>query len=132
MSALFANMVIQQTNMALMFLGKMPHPETGKTMTDVETAQLFIDQLEMLEGKTKGNLSKQEESLLKQSLMALRLAFVEVIDHGGKSGPEENPAATKLASETQPQRETTPTSQPVEGSQSTDESESRKKFSKKY
>ena len=29
-SALFANMVIQQTNMAMMFLGLVPHPETGQ------------------------------------------------------------------------------------------------------
>ena len=53
-SALFANMIIQQTNMALMLLGKVPHPETGETTEDLDAARLFIDQLEMLEVKTKG------------------------------------------------------------------------------
>ena len=43
MSALFANMVVQQTNMALMLLGKVPHPETGEIIQDLETAKMFID-----------------------------------------------------------------------------------------
>src|SRR5437870_13923500 len=80
MSALFANMVVQQTNMALMLLGKVPHPETGEQYKDLEAAKMFIDQLEMIEAKTKNNLDKREEGLLKQSLAALRMAFVEEID----------------------------------------------------
>ena len=93
MSALFAGMVMQQTNMALMLVGKIPHPESGQTLRDVEGARMFIDQLEMLEFKTRGNLDKQEERLLKQSLTALRLAFVEAIDNEpGK--PQPAPSAT--------------------------------------
>ena len=48
LAALFANMVIQQTNMAMMMLGKVAHPETGEFLHDVEAAKMFIDQLEML------------------------------------------------------------------------------------
>src|ERR1700723_161548 len=80
MAALFANMVIQQTNMAMMLLGKVPHPETGQFLHDVEAAKMFIDQLEMLEAKTKGNLNKQEEGLLKQALTALHMTFVAAMD----------------------------------------------------
>ena len=69
MSALFGHLVMQQANMAMMLLGKVAHPETGKTIKDLEAARLFIDQLEMLDAKTKGNLSKEESGLLKQSLM---------------------------------------------------------------
>ena len=76
MSALFAHMVIQQTNMAMMLLGKMPHPETGEIIQDVESAKMFIDQLEMLEVKTKGNLDKREEGLLKQGLKS-RIFFID-------------------------------------------------------
>jgi hypothetical protein len=79
MSALFGHLVLQQANMAMMLLGKVAHPETGKTMQDLEAARLFIDLLEMLEAKTKGNLSKEESGLLKQSLMNLRLSFVEAV-----------------------------------------------------
>src|ERR1051326_9119762 len=84
MSALFAGMVIQQGNMALTFLGKLPHPETNETIRDTETAKVFIDQLEMLEVKTKGNLDRREEALLKQTLMTVRLAFVETVDGADK------------------------------------------------
>ena len=79
-SALFASMVMQQTNLALMLLGKTPHPETGQTLRDLDGAKMFIDQLEMLQLKTRGNLDPQEEKLLKQSLTALRMAFVEAVE----------------------------------------------------
>src|SRR5664279_1037515 len=79
-SALFAHMVMQQSSMAMMLLGKTAHPETGQIVRDLEAAKFFIDQLEMLEFKTKGNLNQEEAALLKQSLMSLRMAFVESVD----------------------------------------------------
>src|ERR1035438_176157 len=79
-SALFAHMVMQQSSMAMMLLGKTAHPETGKIVRDLEGAKFFIDQLEMLEFKTKGNLNQEEAALLKQSLMSLRMAYVESVD----------------------------------------------------
>src|ERR1039458_5718809 len=77
MTMMFASLVVQQTNMASIFLGLAPNPQTGKKERDLEHARYFIDQLEMLEAKTRGNLDKREEGLLKQSLTGLRLAFVE-------------------------------------------------------
>ena len=74
MSAIFAQMVLQQANLALMLLGRVPHPQTGKTEKDVDAARAFIDQLEMLEVKTKGNLSPQEAAFLKDTLMSVRMA----------------------------------------------------------
>ena len=59
-SALFANLVLQQTNMALMFLGKTPGPEGMTPPRDLEAASLFIDTLEMLAEKTRGNLDAHE------------------------------------------------------------------------
>src|SRR5579859_3862092 len=103
LSALFANMVIQQTNMAMMLLGKAPHPETGQFMQDLEAARMFIDQLEMIEAKTRGNLSKQEEGLLKQALAALHMTFVEAVDGSGKpaapGADEPAPSTTAPAEE---------------------------------
>ena len=45
LSVLFAEMVVQQARMATIFLGKAPHPQTGKTEQDLDAAKLFIDQL---------------------------------------------------------------------------------------
>lgn len=115
MTHLFADMVVQHSNMALMFLGQMAHPETGQTFKDMDAARLFIDQLEMLEVKTKGNLTAEESGLLKQSLMALRLAFVEAVRAGTpQEGQEASPP---------------PANAPAPAD--TDE-EHRRKFSKKY
>lgn len=120
MSALFAQLVIQQSNMAMLLMGKTPHPQTGETVRDIEAARLFIDQLEMLEAKTKGNLSKNEEQLLKQSLMSLRMAFVDAVE--SPAADEKKPEAVPPASE----------SKTIEAKTEPAEDESKKKFTKKY
>ena len=125
-SALFAHLVMQQSNMALMLLGKAPHPETGQTVQDLEGAKLFIDQLEMLEAKTKGNLSKEESAMLKQTLMSLRFSFVQAV--------EAAPAQTQP----EPAKGTSEQTQPAEGPKvapgaaEPEDEEHRKKFTKKY
>lgn len=126
LSALFAQLVLQQANMAMMLLGKTSHPETGQVVKDLEAARLFIDELEMLEVKTRGNLSKDEGGLLKQSLMSLRMAFVEAV---------ESPDTTaKTAGQAQPQAaEAAPESKGSEPASAPNaEEEHRKKFTKKY
>jgi hypothetical protein len=129
LSALFANMVIQQTNMAMMLLGKVAHPETGQFMQDIDSARMFIDQLEMLEAKTKGNLNKQEEGLLKQALSALQMAFVEAVD--GVAG-EKPPAPKEAAPTVTPAAPPAPDAAKPPVAEATPAEESRKKFSKKY
>jgi len=126
MSALFANMVIQQTNMAMMLLGKAPHPESGQTILDLDAARMFIDQLQMIEAKTRGNLSKQEEGLLKQALSTLRMTYVEEIDRKAPASIEA-PAPAEPASQTP---SAPPPSKPAEVPSAAEES--RKKFTKKY
>src|SRR6266704_1012278 len=98
LSFLFAQLVLQQSNMAMMLMGKVAHPESGKVVQDVDAARLFIDQLEMLENKTKGNLSKEEEHLLKQTLMSLRLNFVDTVESSG-SAPRQQPKQAGASSE---------------------------------
>lgn len=77
-SALFMDLVMRQANMALMFLGQAPLPQGGERQVDLEAAQMFIDQLEALALKTAGNLSAEEDQLLKQTLVNLRMLFVQV------------------------------------------------------
>lgn len=121
MSALFAQLVMQQANMAMLLLGKVPNPETGQTIRDVEAARLFIDQLEMLEVKTKGNLRKEEEQLLKQSLMSLRMAFVDAVQSPEQSLPKPDSAPAIEEKKVEP----------AAAGHAADE-DSKKKFTKKY
>jgi len=106
-AALFAEMVMQLASTAFVMLGRAPNPMTGKTETDLETAQLLVEQLEMLEVKTQGNLGAEEQRLLKQSLMTLRMAFVEAVTPAPATAPAASPP-------------------PVAGE------ESKKKFTKSY
>jgi hypothetical protein len=130
-SALFANLVIQQTNMAFMFLGRVPHPDTGEVVQDFESAKFFIDQLEMIEVKTKGNLDKREEDLLKKSLTGLRMAFVEAVGGKGTAAQEQKPIATPTGEPAKPDEASAPDA-PAPQPKIPAEDESRKKFSKKY
>lgn len=129
MSALFAQLVMQQANMAMMLLGKVAHPESGKVVKDLDAARLFIDELEMLEAKTKGNLTKDESNLLKQSLMSLRLAYVEAVEEPGSKPASGSSQTSSEPAATTPEKPATPSGTP-EASPS--EEEHKKKFSKKY
>ena len=129
MSALFGHLVIQNTNMALMFLGKVPNPQTGESMYEVEPAKMFIDQLEMLEVKTRGNLSREEEKLLQQSLMHLRMSFVEAVENP----PNDQAAAPDHEKRIEPATASKPaTEAPHPSTAADEEAEARKKFTKKY
>jgi hypothetical protein len=110
-SALFAQLIMQQANMAFMLMGKVPHPDTGKSVRDLDAAKLFVDLIEMIEAKTKGNLNAQESALLKQTLMSLRLGFVEAVN-------EPPPAEEKQVAESQPpveEKEKSPAAEPATG-----------------
>jgi len=97
-AALFAQLVMQSTSMALMLMGRAPNPMTGKTETDLDGARLFIEQLEMLEAKTRGNLSPEEQHLLKQNLMHGRMSFVETVN-AGKNAPKTKPTESAAPAE---------------------------------
>ncbi|MEI7937445.1 MAG: DUF1844 domain-containing protein [Verrucomicrobiota bacterium] len=128
-SALFAQMVMQQSSMAMMLMGQTAHPQTGEMVHDLEAARLFIDQLEMLAYKTKGNLTQEETALLQQNLMALRMAFVAAVD-----SPSAPAAARPNQSSAPPKPAPAGAPAPAEPAPATGPAadESRKKFTKKY
>lgn len=74
----FATFVLSLSHSALMHLGEAPHPETGNVEQNLALARQTIDLIAMLEDKTKGNLTGDEERLLGQILYDLRMRFVEV------------------------------------------------------
>jgi hypothetical protein len=125
-AALFAQMVMQQSSMALMLMGKSPRPDTGQTVRDIEGARMFIDQLEMLEAKTRGNLSKEEELILKQTLMGLRMAFVEAVEK-----PVSSEGTSKIEEKKEVQAAESAEKKP-ETAEIPEPEESKRRFSKKF
>jgi hypothetical protein len=61
---------------ALVFLGMIANPLTGKPSVDLAQARAHIDLLEVLEAKTKGNLEPEEAKLLDEVLYTLRMQYV--------------------------------------------------------
>jgi len=120
-AALFANLVVQQTSLAMMFLGRIPHPDTGQPMLDLEGARLIIDQLEMIQARTKGNLTALEEEMLKHHLANLRMTFVQQAN-----APHTADAAT-VADTKDPASAPAATPPPA-----VEDPESKKKFTRKY
>ena len=59
-------------------LGMMPHPVTGETGVELNTAKHWIDVLGMLETKTLGNLDSQEAQVLEGLLSDLRMQYVSL------------------------------------------------------
>jgi hypothetical protein len=112
---LFEHLVHHLASMAALLLGAQPHPESGERVFDLDGARLFIDQLEMLSVKTRGNLSEEESHFLQQTLTGLRMLFVQAANHPPQ--PETQPAPPSPAPPETPD---------------TSAEESAKKFSKKY
>lgn len=75
--ALFIQLVAMLATSTLQQLGKLVNPVTRKTEVDLEGAEATIDLLDMLEAKTRGNLDKDEERMMKDTLMSLKMNFVE-------------------------------------------------------
>jgi hypothetical protein len=63
---------------AAMVLGAYADPRTGQPMIDPEAAREFIDMLDALHEKTKGQLAPEEEDLLLDLSGKLKLTYVEI------------------------------------------------------
>ena len=75
----FSTFVISLSTQALMHLGEIADPLSGKVESDVTAAKQMIDILGMLREKTKGNLNSGEERLLEDILFDLRMKYVEAV-----------------------------------------------------
>lgn len=74
----FADFVLLQAQNAGMFLGKVPNPVSGKMEVNAKAARSVLDSLEMLELKTTGNRTPQEDKLLQTALLNIRTLYSAV------------------------------------------------------
>lgn len=58
-------------------LGSVANPLTNKKEENLKQAKFMIDNLSLLQNKTKGNLTKEEEGLLENILYELRVQYIE-------------------------------------------------------
>jgi hypothetical protein len=73
----FATFIFSLNSSVLVQLGLIEDPAIGKKTKNLPLAKQTIDILGMLEEKTRGNLTKDEENMLKNILYDLRMIYVK-------------------------------------------------------
>lgn len=132
----FIEFVMMQAQNTALFLGQIPNPQTGQGEVNLPLARMFIDQLAMIQEKTRGNLTNEETAVLRNTLSNLQMAFVEV-SKGEPAQSAETPStptssttaeSPPVATANPPETSERPSPPPSPSS----EGESRKKFTKSY
>ncbi|MFO7898177.1 MAG: DUF1844 domain-containing protein [Planctomycetota bacterium] len=75
--ASFPLIVSSFTAQALIALGDIKNPVTGKQERDLDAAKFSIDVLQVLADKTEGNLTDDEKKMLQGALYDLRMRYVQ-------------------------------------------------------
>ena len=128
MTQRFIEFVMMQAQNAALFLGQIPNPQTGQPEVNLEVARMFIDQLTMIQEKTRGNLTNEETAVLRSTVSNLQMAFVEASRKRGGAAPSSTPdvePAAEVSGEAAPSSAEAAPPAPAE-------SESKKKFTKSY
>lgn len=73
----FTTFIISLASSVQVHLGRVANPESKKVETNLEMARQTIDILGILEEKTRGNLTEQEDKILQAILNDLRTQYVE-------------------------------------------------------
>ena len=128
LSQRFIEFVMMHAQNAALFLGQIPNPKTGEGEVNLELAKMFIDQLSMIQEKTRGNLTSEESAALRNTLSNLQMVFVEVSRQvsQGTAQPKQSPAESNHEMPKPAAEPSAPIESPAEGS------ESKKKFTKSY
>jgi len=92
---LFMQLIIQNQQIAMMAMGKVKNPVTDKIDRNLEHAKLYIDTLDMLQVKTKGNLSEYEEKFLVETIKELKLNYVDETDKEKNEKDADEPKENK-------------------------------------
>jgi len=74
----FQTLVLSFSTTAMLQLGVLANPATGKSEKDLPGAKQTIDILEILKEKTKGNLTAEEAQILEASLYDLKMTYLKI------------------------------------------------------
>lgn len=86
---LFMMLVQQHQQIAMMGMGKVENPNTGKIERELKSAKFAIDTLVMLQNYTTGNLPKELDDYLTDTLNNLRMNYADEAGKGGEQKDEQ-------------------------------------------
>jgi hypothetical protein len=81
-AALFLQLLLGLQQAAMVALGKLMNPMSGKLERNLEAARNTIDTLAAIEARTRGNLESDEQRVLTQVLTDLRMNFLDEVKKG--------------------------------------------------
>lgn len=73
----FSTFIFSLGSAALINMGAVANPVSNKTERNLSEAKQNIDLLSMIQEKTKGNLSSDEDKLMQNLLHSLRMRYIE-------------------------------------------------------
>ena len=76
--ASFQTLVSTMATQALFAMGAIPDPRTNERVAHLDLARHHIDMLSVIEEKTKGNLTDEEEKILTTTLYELRNTYIQL------------------------------------------------------
>jgi hypothetical protein len=95
---MFMSLLLSLEASTMQALGKIVNPVTQKTEKNLQQAQMTIDMLAMLEKKTTGNLTQDEDGLLKRVLYQLRMNYLDELNRE-KDRPDSESSENQAQSE---------------------------------
>lgn len=131
---LFMHLVSMLAMSAIQQMGKLVDPNTGKAETNLDAAQATIDMLDMLEARTRGNLDADETKLIKDTLMSLKMNYVESQGQptdDSRQTADAGPAKTEVEADKRHGATDTGSTQAKDGTRKADDDKTPK-YHKKY
>ena len=73
----FGAILFPYIHSALVYLGELQDPATGQLTENLEGARQMVEILDLLQQKTKGNLTQEESRYLENALFDLRMQYLQ-------------------------------------------------------
>lgn len=87
----FVQLILSLKTSAIMQLGKIANPLTGKIERNLNEAKYTIDMLNMLKEKTKGNLTADEEKIINDAIFELQMNYIDEVKKDEEKEKETKP-----------------------------------------
>jgi hypothetical protein len=95
----FVQLVVTFQAAAMQQMGKLQNPITKEVERNLDQAKSSIDMLEMLQSKTKNNLTENERKFLEHALYELRMNYVDEVKKDQQEKKEKDTAQKEEAKE---------------------------------
>lgn len=101
----FVQLIFSLKTSAIMQLGKIANPLTGKIERNLDEAKYTIDMLNMIKEKTKNNLASDEEKIINDAVFELQMNYIDEVKKDEEEKKEEKPEEEKSKEESAEKQE---------------------------